>query len=84
MIDGQGLLEKPRMTAFKRVPIIPEYGYHSIINGIEYFIGEVARQRDNQRFLNMSFSAMMQILAENQVSKPEYTPEQVEKYKKNV
>ena len=80
LMDGNRFLEPPRKTPFKRVPLIPQYGYHAIINGIEYFIGEVARQRDNQRFLNMSFSAMMQILAENQIEKPEYAPEQINRY----
>lgn len=81
LIDGFGFLEKARVLPFKQIPIIPQYGYHDVINGIEYFVGEVARQRDNQRFLNMAFSAMMQILAQNQVEKPEYTPEQVDAHK---
>ena len=82
LLDGNGFLEKTRKTPFKRVPLIPEYGYHTVINGIEYYLGEVARQRDNQRFLNMAYSAMMQILAENQVQKPEYAPEQVQRHQK--
>ena len=81
LVDGLGFLEKPRLTAHTFIPLIPQYGYHFVINGIEYYLGEVARQRDNQRFMNMAYSAMMQILAENQTTKPEFTPQQVQKYK---
>lgn len=80
LLSGDQFLIKPRKTPFKNIPIIPQYGYHQIINGIEYYCGEVARQRDNQRFLNMGFGAMMEIMAQPQVDTPEYAPEQVQRF----
>ena len=77
LLSGDKWLIKATKTPFKSIPIIPQYGYHTIINGIEYYCGEVARQRDNQRFLNMGFGALMEILAEPQVEKREYLPEQM-------
>lgn len=81
LISGNKILEKPRRTPFKAIPIIPQYGYHTVINGIEYYCGEVARQRDPQRFENMGFSSMMQIMASPATEKREYLPEQIERFK---
>lgn len=80
LVAGDCFLEKPRLTPFKSVPIVPMYGYHRVINGIEYYCGEVCRQKDNQRFLNMGFGALMEIVAEPQTTKPEYTPEQIQRH----
>lgn len=80
LLSGDKVLIKATKTPFKSVPIIPQYGYHTIINGIEHYCGEVARQRDNQRFLNMGFGALMEILAEPQVEKREYAPEQIARH----
>jgi len=80
LLDGNKFLEKATKTPFKTVPIFPQYGYHQVINGIEYYCGEVCRQRDNQRFLNMGFGAMMEIMAQNQTETPEYTPGQVQRF----
>lgn len=80
LMSGDQFLEKPRKTPFKRIPIIPQYGYHCVINGIEHFCGEVARQRDNQRFSNMIYGAMMEIAGQPQVEKELYAPEQVQRY----
>ena len=80
LISGDQFLIEPRRTPFRTVPIIPQYGYHQVINGIEFYCGEVCRQRDNQRFLNMGFGAMMEIMAQPQVEVPEYLPEQVQRF----
>lgn len=77
LMAGDQYLIKPSMTPFKSIPIIPQYGYHREINGIEYYCGEVCRQRDNQRFLNMGFGALMEIVSQPQTTRPEYTPEQM-------
>jgi len=81
LMSGDKYLIKPQRTPFKSIPVIPQYGYHTVINGTEYYCGEVCRQRDNQRFLNMGFGALMEVLAQPQVEIPEYTPEQVNRFK---
>ena len=80
LLSGDQFLIKPRKTPFKTIPVIPQYGYHQIINGKEFYCGEVARQRDNQRFLNMGFGSLMEIMAQPQVETPEYLPEQVQRF----
>ena len=80
LIAGDEFLIKSQKTPFKRVPLIPQYGYHSVINGVEYYCGEVRKRRDPQMFTNTFYSSMMEIMAAPQVSKPEYTPEQIAKH----
>lgn len=79
LLGGNGPLTKVSKTPFKQIPLIPQYGYHQILNGVEYYCGEVCRQRDNQRFLNMGMSALMEIVAQPQVAKAEYLPEQMQR-----
>ena len=80
LMSGDQYLIKPIKTPFKSIPIIPQYGYHNVINGVEYVCGEVARQRDPQRFENMGMGALMELLAESQTAIPEYTPEQISRH----
>lgn len=80
LLAGDQFLVKAQKTPFKRVPIIPQYGYYSVINGIEYYCGEVRKRRDPQMFLNTYFSSLMEIMSAPQVEKPEYTPEQINRH----
>ncbi len=82
LLSGDQYLIEPIRTPFKSIPIIPQYGYHTVINGIEYVCGEVARQRDPQRFENMGMGALMELLAESQTTIPEYAPEQIARHTK--
>ena len=76
LCDGEGYLEKVK-TPFKRVPLYPRYGYYAVINGNEYYCGEVRKRRDTEMFQNMYGSTMMEIMAAPQITKPEYLPEQI-------
>jgi hypothetical protein len=80
LISGDDFLIKPQLTPFKRIPVFPQYGYYNVINGIEYFCGEVRKRRDPQMFLNTYHSSLMEIMAAPQVEKPEYTPEQMARH----
>jgi len=80
LLSGDQYLIKPTRTPFKSIPIIPQYGYHTVINGLEYVCGEVARQRDPQRFENMGMGALMELMAESQTTTPEYAPEQIARH----
>ena len=83
LMSGDKWLIKPQKTPFKSIPVIPVYGYHRVINGIEFYCGEVCRQRDPQRFQNMLFGALMEIASESQTEKPEYLPEQMQRHGQN-
>ena len=78
LMDGSQYLIKPIRTPFKRIPVIPQYGLHNVFNGVEHYCGEVAGSRDPQMFENMLFASLGEILAQPQVAKQEYLPEQVE------
>ena len=80
LLAGDQFLIKPQKTPFKRVPLFPRYGYHVSLNGIEYFCGEVRKKRDPEMFSNMFASALFQIMAADQVGKPEYAPEQIARH----
>ena len=80
LLSGDRYLIKPSLTPFKRIPIIPQYGYHAVINGIEYYCGEVRKRRDPQMFFNTYYSSLMEIMSAPQVEKPEYAPEQMARH----
>ncbi len=80
LMSGSEDLVKVQRIPFERVPVIPRYGYHHVIDGMEIFYGEVRHQRDGQVMENMTVSALMQIQAGNHVEIPEYTPTQIQKY----
>ena len=77
LADGEKFLTKPQRMPFKRVPLFPRYGYYAVLNGQEYYCGEVRKQEDQEMFHNYFASSMMEIMAAPQISKPEYTPEQI-------
>lgn len=81
LLAGDQFLIKPQKTPFKRVPLFPRYAYHVSLNGIEYFCGEVRKKRDPEMFSNMFASSLFQIMAADQVGKPEYLPEQINRHK---
>lgn len=80
LADGEKFLTKPQKTPFKRVPLYPRYGYYALINGEEFYCGELRKQTDAEMFHNYFGSAMMEIMAAPQISKPEYTPSQIAKH----
>lgn len=80
LCDGEKYLTKPQKMPFKRVPLIPRYAYHAIIDGEEYFCGELEKQNDPEMFINYYGSSLMEIMAADQIEKPEYLPEQIQKH----
>ncbi|MGL5488196.1 MAG: portal protein, partial [Shewanella sp.] len=80
LADGEKFLTKPQRMPFKRVPIIPRYGYYAVIDGQEYYCGEVRKNTDAEMFHNMFGSILAQVAAAPQVSKPEYAPEQIARH----
>ena len=80
LADGEKFLAKPQRIPFKRVPLFPRYGYYALLNGQEFYCGEVRKQTDAEMFHNFFGSTLMEIMAAPQVSKPEYTPQQIAKH----
>lgn len=80
LADGEKYLTKPQRMPFKRVPIIPRYGYYAVVDGQEYYCGEVRKNTDAEMFHNMFGSILAQVASAPQVTKPEYTPEQISRH----
>lgn len=80
LADGNRYLMKKQKQPFKRIPLIPFYGYYTEINGKEYYCGEVRKRTDAEMFHNMFGSTMMEIMSKPQVPKPEYLPEQIARH----
>lgn len=80
LADGEKWLTKPQRMPFKRIPIIPRYGYYAAIDGQEYYCGEVRKNTDAEMFHNMFGSILAQVAAAPQVTKPEYAPEQIARH----
>lgn len=75
--DGEKYLDKPQRMPFDRIPLYPRYGYYKVIDGQEFFCGEVRKQIDSEMFYNSYGSSLMEIMSLPQNTKPEYTPEQI-------
>ena len=80
LADGEKYIIKPQKMPFKRIPLIPRYAYYTVLEGQEYFCGEIRKQLDHEMFHNYFGSALMQIMAKPQVGKPEYLREQIAKH----
>lgn len=80
LADGEKYLTNPQRMPFKRVPIIPRYGYYAVVDGQEYYCGEVRKNTDAEMFHNMFGSILAQVASAPQVSKPEYAPEQIARH----
>lgn len=77
LADGNRYLMKKQKQPFKRIPLIPFYGYYTEINGEEYYCGEVRKRTDAEMFHNMFGSTMMEIMSKPQIPKPEYLADQI-------
>lgn len=77
LADGNKYLTKKQKQPFKRIPLIPFYGYYTEINGKEYYCGEVRKRTDAEMFHNMFGSTMMEIMSKPQIPKPEYLADQI-------
>jgi hypothetical protein len=80
LVCGDSYLEEPERIAGRYIPIIPFYGYRSFIDGVEYYMGEVRKQRDSQTFTNMAMSNLADLLTESQKEKDIFLPEQVARH----
>ena len=70
VFSGERFLEKPKRIAGKYIPIIPIFGYRSLVDGTERYYGLVQKLMDLQRLLNMQMSQ----LAENSASSGQDVP----------
>lgn len=78
VFSGEEILEPIKRIAGKWIPIIPVYGYHSYINGVEWYRGLVRKLKDPARLFNMQVSQLAENSASTGQEIPIFDPEQME------
>lgn len=78
VFSGEEILEKTRRIAGKWIPIIPIYGYHSFIDGVEWYRGLVRKLMDASRLYNMQISQLAENSASSGQEVPIFDPKQME------
>ena len=78
IFSGEDILEKSRRLAGKYIPIIPIYGYHSYIDGCEWYRGLVRKLMDAARLYNMQISQLAENSASTGQEIPIFDPSQME------
>jgi hypothetical protein len=84
VFSGDDILEPAKRIAGKYIPIIPMYGYHSYIDGNEWYRGLVRKLMDAARLFNMQVSQMAENAASSGQEVPIFDPEQMEGDIKNL
>ncbi len=78
VFSGDDILEPARRIAGKWIPIIPIYGYHSYIDGVEWYRGLVRKLMDAARLFNMQVSQLAENSASTGQEVPIFDPDQVQ------
>ena len=76
--SGQEFLEKERRIAGKYLPIIPIYGYHAYVDGVEHYYGLVRKLKDGGRAWNVQLSQLIENAASAGQDVPIFLREQME------
>jgi len=78
VFSGDEILEPTKRIAGKWIPIIPIYGYHSYVDGQEWWRGLVRKLKDAARLFNMQVSQLAENSASSGQDVPIFDPEQME------
>lgn len=78
LFSGDEILEKTRRIAGKWIPIVAVYGYHSFIDGVEWYRGLVRKLMDAARLYNMQISQLAENSASSGQEVPIFDPKQME------
>lgn len=75
--SGTKVLEDCGYIAGTEIPIIPMFGKHWVVDGIERFMGQVRLYKDPQRVKNAMYSQLLQLAGMSGVEKPIFTTSQM-------
>lgn len=78
VFSGDAILKETRRIAGKFIPIIPMYGVHAYVDGVERYRGIVRKQKDGQRLFNMQVSQLAENAASSGQEVPIFQREQVQ------
>lgn len=77
LLSGGGVLDDCGLIAGSHIPLVPAYGLHFFIDGVERFQGIVRVARDSQIIKNVLTSKLAEISAMSAAETPLVTPEQI-------
>jgi len=77
VFSGDSFLQAPHRIAGKYLPIIPLYGYHGYVDGVEWYKGLIRGLKDPQRLFNMQISQLAESAASAGQEVPIFDPSQV-------
>ena len=77
VFSGDDILEPTKRLAGKWIPIIPLYGYHAYVDGVEQYRGLVRKLIDAARLFNMQVSQLAENSASSGQEIPIFDPEQM-------
>lgn len=78
LFSGEEILEETKRIPGKWIPIIAIYGYHSFIDGVEWYRGLVRKLMDAARLFNMQISQLAENSASSGQEVPIFDPKQME------
>lgn len=77
ILNGAKVLSDDGIIPGTNIPLIPQYGYWTIIAGKELFRGYVRNKRDGQIAYNVQYSKVVETAAASGIEKPIFAPEQM-------
>lgn len=77
VMNGAKILSGPEVVPGRNIPLVPQYGYRSVIDHIERFRGHVLKQMDPQIVYNLQVSKVGETAAASSIEKPIFTSEQI-------
>ena len=81
IMSGSKILKDCGFIAGPNIPIVPQYGDRSFLNGIEVFSGHVRAAKDPQQLYNAIMSMLMNLASTGLQEKPIVAPEQIERFR---
>ena len=81
IMSGGKILKDCGFIAGPNIPIVPQYGDRSFLNGIEVFSGHVRAAKDPQQLYNAIMSMLMNLASTGLQEKPIVAPEQIEPFR---
>ena len=77
IMNGNRVLEDGGFIAGKHIPVVPYYGKHAVVDGVERVSGHVRLAKDMQMLKNMEMSKLAEISAGSSIEKPIFTREEI-------
>lgn len=78
VMSGAKILSGPEELAGTEIPLVPQYGHRTVIDGVERFRGHVLKLVDSQIVYNLQVSKVGETAAAAGIEKPIFLPQQIQ------